>query len=74
MPSSVIRRFHYQPDVNRLVIEFQSGRRYGYSKVPPETYAAFRAAHSRGAYFNAWIRDHYPYECLDDVHSGSTAA
>jgi hypothetical protein len=74
MPSTVIRRFHYEPDVNRLVIEFQSGRRYAYSDVPAQTYAAFRAAHSRGAFFNAWIRDRYTYECLDDERSGSTAA
>jgi hypothetical protein len=74
MPSTVIRKFHYESDCNRLLIEFQSGRRYAYSNVPPETYAAFRAAHSRGAYFNACIRDHFPYEALDNPRSGKTAA
>jgi hypothetical protein len=74
MPSTVIRKFHYEPECNRLLIEFQSGRRYAYSNVPPETYAALRAAHSRGSYFNTRIRDHFPCESLDNRRPGKTAA
>jgi len=60
MPSSVIRRFHYEGQRNELVIQFQSGRRYAYFNVPSDVYDGLRAAHSRGAYFNAAVRDRYP--------------
>jgi hypothetical protein len=65
MPSTVIRQVLYDLVTRRLVIEFQSGRHYAYSHVPPEVYDALRAAPSRGAYFNEWIRDRYPYQCVD---------
>jgi KTSC domain len=66
MPSTVIRRFHYEGQRNELVIQFQSGRRYAYDNVPPEVYDALRAARSRGSYFNAWVRDRYPCRKLDE--------
>ena len=66
MPSTVIRRFHHDPGSNRLIIEFQTGRRYVYFDVPPEVYAAMRSAHSRGAYFNENIRDRYSFARLDN--------
>jgi len=59
MPSTVIRHIRYQPGDSRLVVVFVSGRAYAYEDVPPEVVAAFRAAPSRGAYFNEWIRDRY---------------
>lgn len=61
MPSSVIRDFTYQPDEHRLIVEFQSGRRYAYFDVPYDVYELLRRARSRGAYFNRQIRDHYAY-------------
>jgi len=65
MPSTVIRQILYDLTARRLVLIFRSGRRYAYSGVPPEVYAALKAAPSRGAYFNEWIRDRYPYRCVD---------
>jgi hypothetical protein len=65
MPSSVIRWIQYDPHSRRLTVLFQTGRRHAYENVPPEIHSAFRIASSRGAYFNAWIRDHYPYACLE---------
>jgi len=59
MPSSVIRRFMYVPESRELTIEFVSGRRYVYAKVPAEDVEAFRAAFSKGSYFNRNIRDHF---------------
>jgi lysyl-tRNA synthetase class 2 len=61
MPSSVIRRFDYVDADRRLDVVFVTGRRYAYYDVPPEEAAAFRAALSKGEYFNAHIRDHYRY-------------
>lgn len=61
MPSSVIRRFDYDDADRRLDIMFVTGRRYAYHDVPPEEAAVFRAAFSRGEYFNAHIRDRYRF-------------
>ena len=66
MPSTVIRRFYHDTGANRLIIEFQSGRRYAYFDVPPEVYEAMRSAHSRGSYFNEQIRDRYSFAWLDN--------
>ena len=61
MPSTVIRRFHYRPDEEELDVLFTTGRRYIYYGVPPEVADAFRAAFSKGRYFNARIRDNYEF-------------
>ena len=60
MPSTVIRRFIYDPAGEALDVEFVSGRRYRYSGVPAAVAQAFREAFSKGRYFNARIRDFYP--------------
>ena len=62
MPSTVIRRFTYDPDSQALSVEFITGRVYRYSDVPPEEAEAFRAAFSKGRYFNRRIRDRYACE------------
>ena len=59
MPSSVIRQFTYVPERRELHVDFQTGRSYIYLDVPPDTIEAFRAAFSKGRYFNAHIRDSY---------------
>ena len=62
MPSTVIRRFDYDPRQHALDIEFVSGRHYRYAGVPAEVAQAFREAFSKGRFFNARIRDEYPCE------------
>jgi lysyl-tRNA synthetase class 2 len=64
MPSTVIRRFEYQPQRHALEVEFVSGRRYRYAGVPPHVADAFREAFSKGRFFNARIRDEYACEDL----------
>ena len=61
MPSTVIRSHSYDPDTSRLTITFVTGRRYVYDDVPQDAYDAFKAAFSRGTFFNHHIRDHYRY-------------
>jgi len=61
MPSSVIRSARYDPDRGILDILFTTGRRYLYHDVPPVEADAFRAAFSKGRYFNAHIRDSYAF-------------
>lgn len=61
MPSSVIRDFDYDESERRLDIEFVTGRLYSYHDVPARIVAAFRAATSKGSFFNRRIRDHFPF-------------
>jgi len=59
MPSTVIRRFSYDPASRALDVLFVTGRRYLYREVPPEVADAFRGAFAKGRFFNARIRDRY---------------
>ncbi len=62
MPSSVIRGFDYDPAEQKLAVTFVTGKRYAYAGVPADVARGFRAAPSKGEFFNAVIRDHYPFE------------
>ncbi|MCC7451234.1 MAG: KTSC domain-containing protein, partial [Anaerolineae bacterium] len=44
-----------------LEVEFESGRVYQYFDVPIAVYLEFLTADSKGKYFNAHIRNEYPY-------------
>lgn len=65
MPSTVIRRFDYDPARQALTVLFVTGRRYCYSPVPKDVAEAFRSAFSKGRFFNAHIRDNYAYVELE---------
>ena len=67
MPSTVIRRFHYRPEERELEVLFTTGRRYVYRGVPQEEADAFRAAFSKGRYFNKRIRDSYEFREVIDA-------
>jgi len=70
MPSTVIRRFSYDPETRVLDVLFTTGRRYLYHAVPQAIADEFRAAFSKGRYFNAHVRDAYDYtECVDETLS-----
>jgi hypothetical protein len=61
MPSSVISSFTYEPERQRLVVTFVTGRVYEYADVPPEVARNFRASFSKGVFFNEHIRDGFRY-------------
>jgi len=66
MPSTSIRATDYDPKTRILSVWFvASGKRYDYEGVPPQTYAAFRRAPSKGRFFNAHIRGHFPYRLYE---------
>ena len=67
MPSSVIRSYHYDPARRELNVVFKSQRRYTYSEVPAETYAAMKAAFSKGEFFNRHIRDKFTFRRDNDA-------
>jgi lysyl-tRNA synthetase class 2 len=60
MPSTVIKSIDYESALSRLTVTFTTGRIYDYFAVPANVAEAFRASSSKGAYFNAHIRDAYP--------------
>ena len=61
MPSAAIRRFAYDEDRRVLRVTFVSGEAYDYFEVPPELPRDFRAAFSKGIFFQREVRDRYPY-------------
>ncbi len=61
MPSTVIRRFDYDPVTRELKVGFVTGRRYVYSDVPPEEAEALRSAFAKGVHFNRRIRGRYEW-------------
>ena len=61
MPSTAIRNLFYVPAKHELWVTFVSGRRYGYTEVPPDVFDAFKTAPLRGAFFNHEIRDRYAF-------------
>ena len=64
MPSSVIRRFDYDPDRAALDVTFVSGRRYRYYDVPPMLAERFKRATSKGQFFNLRIRNRFAFREL----------
>ena len=63
MPSSLIHRFAYDPAEQTLSVWLlPSRRRYDYLDVPAEIFEGFRAAFSKGRFFNAFIRDRFPFK------------
>ena len=65
MPSTVIAHMHYTPETATLRIVFVSGLVYDYKSVPPEVYDSFKAAFSKGTYFNTQIKPNYACEKVD---------
>ncbi|AJD44679.1 KTSC domain-containing protein [Rhizobium sp. SEMIA 4085] len=62
MPSHLIRDTNYDAATRTLSVWLvTSENRYDYEDVPPETYAAFRRAFSKGRFFNAHIRNRFTY-------------
>lgn len=58
--SSVLSRAAFSSEHHLLELEFRSGAIYQYFDVPPQTYTELIAADSKGEYFNANIRNHFP--------------
>jgi hypothetical protein len=60
--SSMIAAIGYSEEGGMLEVEFVSNRVCRYYGVSPDVYEDFRAARSKGTYFNRRIRDAYPWE------------
>jgi lysyl-tRNA synthetase class 2 len=64
MPSTVIKRFAYDPQARRLEVEFTSGRAYAFHDVPEAAALGLSQAFAKGEYFNAHIRNRYRFTRL----------
>ncbi|RUU33045.1 MULTISPECIES: KTSC domain-containing protein [unclassified Mesorhizobium] len=65
MPSTSIRKTEYDPERKVLSVWFvASGKCYQFEEVPPDTFAAFKAAFAKGRYFNDHIRNHFRYHVV----------
>jgi hypothetical protein len=60
--SSALEQVSYDGAAHTLCATFrETGRTYVYQDVPEEIYDGLIFADSLGGYFNAHIRDHFPY-------------
>jgi hypothetical protein len=64
--SSAIDYVAYDEHSRELEICFVSGRTYRYVNVAPEVHERFRAAPSKGMFFNAEIKDKYDFRDITD--------
>lgn len=63
LASDALSFVRYDETSRTLFAVFRGRRRrsYVYDGVPPEEYEALMRAESKGAWFNAHIRDRYPF-------------
>ena len=63
--SSSLRSIGYDSDHKLLEVEFRSHAIYVYREVPDWAIERLMAARSKGRYFEAQIRDRYPFERIE---------
>ncbi|MBU1377267.1 MAG: KTSC domain-containing protein [Alphaproteobacteria bacterium] len=63
--SAAIQAIDYDEVHDKLFVRFSSGERYLYVGVPGEVCRSFLDADSKGRFFQAEIRDQYPYNRLE---------
>ncbi|NBB13922.1 KTSC domain-containing protein [Caulobacter sp. SLTY] len=66
-PSTAIAKIRYKPTHGKLFVRFREGGEYVYVGVPGEVHRSFVEAESKGQFFQAEIRDRYPYNRVDDA-------
>ena len=67
--SSVLLRVGHDSDSQTLWLQFRSLAVYCYFGVPDTVYCELAKAASKGAYFNRYIRDRYPFCRLSNTSS-----
>jgi lysyl-tRNA synthetase class 2 len=63
--STAISTIDYDAGRAKLMVRFLSGEAYVYVGVPGEVHRSFVEADSKGRFFQAEIRDRYPFNRLD---------
>lgn len=63
--STAIQAIDYDGERSKLMVRFSSGEAYVYVGVPGEVHRSFVDADSKGRFFQAEIRDRYPFNRLE---------
>ena len=63
--STAITAIDYDAERAKLLVRFHSGEQYVYVGVPGEVHRSFVSADSKGRYFQAEIRDQYPFNRVE---------
>lgn len=63
--STAVQEIDYDAERAKLMVRLSSGERYVYVGVPGEVHRSFCESDSKGRFFQAEIRDRYPYNKLD---------
>ena len=71
--SSVLAATEYIPNLQTLDVVFTSGDVYRYSKVPLSLYRDLLETDSKGTFFNAHIRNRFPFQHLGNSNAPTTA-
>jgi hypothetical protein len=58
--SQSLRSIGYDKRTEMLEVEFKTGSVYRYASVPMEVWSEFLQAKSKGQFFQARVRDHFP--------------
>ena len=66
MPSSVIEKYFYMPDSQRLRIVYRSGAVYDYLNVPEATFLRFKQFTSKGTFLNKYIKPNFKFEKIKE--------
>ena len=61
MPSTAVEHVGYDEATRELHITYVGGGTYTYYGVPKQTYAAFKAAYSKGQFVNQYIKNRYDF-------------
>ena len=70
LESKMLTAAAYDADKQALHLRFRkTGDVYRYFEFPAAQYQAFLDAESRGRFFLAHIRNHFPYERLAKLHA-----
>jgi hypothetical protein len=72
--SSVLAATEYFPILQTLDVVFTSGDVYRYSKVPLPLYRDLLEADSTGTFFNAHIRNQFPFQYIGPSNAISADA
>jgi KTSC domain len=62
--STCVARLGYDEAAEEVLVEFHDSGLYGYRPVPPEVYAEFEHADSKGTFLNQVIKPRYPVRKL----------
>lgn len=62
LESRCVMDLSYDPEQEKMTLEFVKRGTYVYDEVPLDVYVDFAQATSQGTYFNLYIRDKFSFE------------